>query len=141
MVLCFGICCVFVSYLLSNNQPHTVLFRDETEDEDTTGQYFISIEQKIMMECSNAVTSLFNLVVSHYVFNLAYHQDMLIFIQEKILGIESDSKKKNMNPLSSSYVSGIVQVKLNLGLLTSSCVLLLFSVAISSNCYLGITLL
>ena len=97
------------------------MFKDVTDDEDTTGQYFISIEQTIMMECSNPVTSIFNLVVSHYVFNLAYHpkaKDMLTFVQERILGIgSSESKsagKKNINPLSSSHVSGIIRVKTEL---------------------------
>ena len=65
-----------------------------------------------MMESSNPVTAIFNLLVSHYVFNLAYHpkaKDMLTFIQERMLGISSDTKveKKSINPLSSSHVSGI----------------------------------
>jgi hypothetical protein len=60
-----------------------VLFKDEAGDDDVTGQYFISIEQTTMMESSNPVTAMFNLLVSHYVFNLAYHpkaKDMLTFI-------------------------------------------------------------
>ena len=71
------------------------------------------------MECANAVTSLFNLVASHYVFNLAYNpkaKDMLTFIQEKILCVESDSKSRGrkITPLCSSHVSGIVRVKTEL---------------------------
>lgn len=63
------------------------------------------------------MTAVYNLVVSHYVFNLAYHlkaKDMLTFIQERMLGIQSDAraeKKRSINPLSSSHVSGIIRVK------------------------------
>ena len=59
-----------------------------------------------MMESSNPVTAIFNLLVSHYVFDHPKAEDMLMFIQERMLGIDWDSKaeKKNLNPLSSSHV-------------------------------------
>ena len=89
------------------------MFKDEADDEEVTGQYFISIEQTLMMESSNPMTAI---LVSHYVFNLAYHpkaKDMLTFIQERMLGIRSEGKaeKKSINPLSSSHVSGIIRVE------------------------------
>ena len=85
---------------------------DKDDDEDTRGQYFISIEQKLMLESSNLVTTIFNLLASHYVLNLAYHpkvKDLLTFLQEKVLQIPSsgDGTKHKMNPLSSAHVSGI----------------------------------
>lgn len=89
------------------------MFKDEADDDDVTGQYFISIEQTLVMESSNPVTAVFNLLVSHYVFNLAYHpkaKDMLTFIQERMLGIKR-AEKRSINPLSSSHVSGIIRVK------------------------------
>ena len=83
------------------------------EDEDLVacGQYFISVEQKLFMESSNLTTALFNLVASHYIFNLAYHPKanyMLTVLQEKMMGIASDGKKLT-KPSSSSHVSGIVR--------------------------------
>ena len=113
----------------STNQPHIVLFNEA--DDDVTGQYFISIEQTLMMESLNVI---FNLVF-HYVFNLAYHpkaKDMLTFIQERMLGISSDTKveKKSINPISSSHVSGIIRVKTELD--SIDCVPYL---AVSSFCY------
>ena len=68
----------------------------ESEDLATNGEYFISIEQKLVMESPNLTTALFNLVASHYVFNLSYQpkaNDMLTFLQEKVMGIVSDGKK------------------------------------------------
>ena len=83
------------------------------EDEDLVGcgQYFMCIEQKLFMESSNLTTALFNLVASHYVFNLSYHpkaNDMLTFLQEKVMGIASDGKQLT-KPSSLSHVSGIVR--------------------------------
>ena len=86
-----------------NSQPHLVLFEaEDDEDEDVKGQYFVSIELQLMMEASNLVTAVFNLLASHYVLNLAYHpkvKDLLTFLQEKVLGVLSSgdgSKSKKV---------------------------------------------
>jgi len=45
------------------------------------------------MESTNVATALFYLVASHYVFNLSYHdkiQEVLRFIQEKVMGINQE---------------------------------------------------
>ena len=56
-------------------------------------------------------TTLFYLVASHYVLNLSYHdkiQEVLHFIQERIMDIESAEKgKASKSPVSSSHVNGI----------------------------------
>lgn len=41
----------------TNNQPHIVCFQDD--EEELAGQYFISVEQTLMMESSNLVAALF----------------------------------------------------------------------------------
>lgn len=99
-----------------NSQPHIVLFERDDDDDDIQGQHFISIELQLMMESSNLVTAIFNLLAAHYVLNLAYHpkaKDVLTFLQEKILGIPSSDEKtktkQRLNPLSSCHVSGIVR--------------------------------
>lgn len=99
-----------------NSQPHIILFEVDDDDEDIQGQYFIAIEQNLMMETSNLITAIYNLLASHYVLNLAYHpkaKDLLTFLQEKVLGVpSSDDKsktKQRLNPVSSSHVGGIVR--------------------------------
>ena len=99
-----------------NSQPHIVLFEADDDEEDIQGQYFISIELQIMMESSNLVTAIFNLLAAHYVLNLAYHpkvKDLLTFLQEEVLGVpSSDDKgkaKQRLTALSSCHVSGITR--------------------------------
>ena len=80
------------------------------EDLAACVQYFIAIEQKLLLESTSLITALFNLVASHYVFNLAYHpraHDLLAFLQEKVMGIAGDGRRKK--PSSSSHVSGIAR--------------------------------
>ena len=72
-------------------------------DEDIDPQYFIAVEQQILMECKDIVNALFHLVSTHYVFNMSYHtrvQDVFYFIQEKVLSIQDVTIKK-----SSMYLS------------------------------------
>ena len=52
-----------------NSQPHIVLFEGDDDDDDIQGQYFIWIELQLMMELSNLVTAIFNLLAAHYVLN------------------------------------------------------------------------
>lgn len=65
-----------------NNQPLVVVIQhDEYE------QYFIAVEQCLMMETTDAATAIFLMLGSHYIFNLNYHpkfNDAMTFIQEKL---------------------------------------------------------
>ena len=94
-----------------NNQPHIVVFIDEVDLE--IGQCFISVEQQLMMEAPSLLIALFNFIAAHYIFNLSYHSkisDLAVFIQAKILKIESDGKTKKILPLVSSHISGIMRM-------------------------------
>ena len=72
-----------------------------------------SVEQQIMMESSNLVMAIFNLLAAHYVLNLAYHpkgKDLLTFLQEKVLGVpSSDEKSKAKQRLTACHVSSITR--------------------------------
>ena len=58
----------------NNNQPHIILFSDEDyEDEDRLQQFFVCVEQTLMLECSNIVAAIFFCIGAHYIFNLNYH--------------------------------------------------------------------
>ena len=66
-----------------------------------------------MMEAPSLLVAVFNFIAAHYIFNLSYHSkihDLSVFIQEKILKIESDGKLKKIPPLVSSHISGIVRM-------------------------------
>ena len=88
---------------------------------DEYDQYFIAVEQTLMLECRDIATALFLLLASHYVFNLSYHTkctDFLIFIQEKVAKIpsvtsaDSDSKhkkRKEKSPVALSHTNGIAR--------------------------------
>ena len=94
-----------------NNQPHIVLFKDD-DDEGVTNQYFISIEQQLMLESSNVVSAVFLCVASHYIFNLSYHRKsgkIWLFIQEKILRLQSKLGLKR-HPSTVCHFSGIQRV-------------------------------
>ena len=92
----------------ANNQPHIVAFRDEDED-NIMQQYFICVEQELMLESSNVLASIFFCVIAHYIFNLTYHRktgEVWSFVQEKILALPSKTGVRR-NPSSSSHFSGI----------------------------------
>jgi hypothetical protein len=55
-----------------NNQPHIVLLSDQ--DEDDLDQFFICVEQNLMLECSNLISAIFFCIGAHYIFNLNYHR-------------------------------------------------------------------
>lgn len=98
-----------------NNQPqcHIVMFQDDDDHVDTVlNQYFVSVEQELMMETSTLISSIFFAIAAHYIFNLTYHWksgDVWVFIQEKVLGLTSKSGTKR-SPSSMSHFSGIQRV-------------------------------
>ena len=65
-----------------NNQPHIVVFCDEEYDKDLLGQYFIAVEQVLVLESSNIVASLFHCPL----YNVQYHttaKELFMFLQQK----------------------------------------------------------
>ena len=75
-------------------------------------QYFVCVEQELMMESTNIVAAIFFCIAAHYIFNLSYHPktgDVWLFIQEKVLGIPSKAGVKR-HPSSTSHFSGISRI-------------------------------
>ena len=96
-----------------NNQPHIVVIQQDDYD-----QYFLAIEQTLMLESRDVAAALFLLLASHYVFNLSYHSkcsDLMTFVQEKIakipsFGASSQKKRKEKSPVALSHVNGMSRV-------------------------------
>ena len=87
-------------------QPHIVLLKDYEDDE--LNQYFVSVEQELMLESGNLVAALFYCFAAHYIFNLTYHKksgDVWLFLQERVLQLPSKARKTL--PSSVSHFSGI----------------------------------
>ena len=79
---------------LENNQPYILKLFDA--DSDIASQYFIVIEQSLMIECSNMMSALFSLFAVHYVFNIQYHtrlKDFFQLIEDKVIGMKTSNKK------------------------------------------------
>lgn len=77
-----------------NNQPHIIKFRDA--DPELRPQYFIAIEQKLVIECNSLVGAMFTLLATHYVFDLGYHtkaKDFFKFL-EHLLDIDDKTTKE-----------------------------------------------
>ena len=92
----------------TNNQPRIVLFQDEEDDDDLLRQYFIAVEQHLVMESSNLVAAGFYLLSAHYIFNVQYHpkaKELLSFLQEKVLCLSSSKYKRS--PAIVSHIGGI----------------------------------
>ena len=54
----------------SNNHPHIIKFADVTSD--VLPQYFVAIEQQVLIECKNLERAIFIMLAVHYVFNMEY---------------------------------------------------------------------
>lgn len=75
-------------------------------------QYFICVEQQLMLESSTLISAIFLCLAAHYIFNVEYHlkcKDVWEFIQENVAGILSKGKKKR-NATSSTHFNGIVRM-------------------------------
>jgi hypothetical protein len=80
--------------------------------DDLAAQFFIAIEQQLMMETSNIFAAVFYLMASHYVFNLSYHSKVnyvLLFLQEKVLDLPSSTVKRT--PTALTHFSGIARFR------------------------------
>lgn len=92
----------------ANNHPHIICFQDE--EEDLCGQYFIAVEQMLIMESSSLVTAFFFLFCAHYIFNVQYHpkaSEVMTFVQEKVLALPTMKYKRSPSVLS--HISGIIR--------------------------------
>ena len=90
---------------VGNSLQHLVVFNHDDYD-----QFFVSIEQKLFMECGDLASALFLLLGSHYILNLSYHQklhDMMTFLQEKVARILSASMHKSKSPVAVNHINGI----------------------------------
>ena len=86
-------------------------FEDE-DDSEHLSQYFIAVEQKLMLECSTLIAALFFGMVAHYVFNLEYHskvKGVWLFLQEKVFQLPTDKNGKH-SPSCIVHVTGISRV-------------------------------
>ena len=82
----------------ANNQPHIVMFIDSA-DKTYSPQYFIAIEQIMLIQCKTINHALFTLFAVHYIFNLEYNvrvKDFYRFLQEHLMEI-ADSSKRSVN--------------------------------------------
>ena len=80
--------------------------------DDLAAQFFIAIEQQLMMETSNIFAAVFYLMASHYIFNLSYHNKInyvLLFLQEKVLDLPSSTVKRT--PTALTHFSGIARFR------------------------------
>ena len=97
----------------ANNQPHIVVIEG-----DEYCQYFIAVEQMMILSSTDITTALFHLMASHYVFNLSYHSkatDFYIFLQERVTQIpsaltESKKARKEKSSVSVSHINGIARI-------------------------------
>ena len=90
----------------TNNQPHIVIFSDDNED--VTKQYFIAVEQDLMMETSTSLAALFFLFAAHYVFNLSYHtkvKECMQFLQQKVFALPSPNLRRSATTVAA--IAGI----------------------------------
>jgi hypothetical protein len=74
-------------------------------------QYFIAIEQQLVIECNSLIGAMFSLLATHYVFDLGYHpkaKDFFMFL-EHLVDITNGTEKKSANFLST--VTGIESFK------------------------------
>ena len=80
------------------------------EDSEKFNQYFISVEQELMLETSTLTSSLFFCMSAYYIFNLAYHpkiKDLWEFFQVKVFDLPSEDKRVKCSPSAITHFSGI----------------------------------
>ena len=79
----------------SNNHRHIIQFFDSA-DSDFSPQYFIAVEQSLLVQCKTMKIALFSLLAVHYIFDIEYHycvKDFYRFVQENLFEIPDTSKR------------------------------------------------
>lgn len=83
-----------------------------SDPEEDINQYFIAIEQTLIMQTQNLVSAIFFVVAAHYIFNMNYHpklKDLMTFLQVKMAGLKDERHKwgavvgTHVNGLSRQY--------------------------------------
>ena len=80
--------------------------------DDILPQYFIAVEQELLLECKNFENAVFLLMAVHYVFNIEYHpkvKDVFFFLQKKVLDIPDTNKHSPMYLSVSSAIDLFLQ--------------------------------
>lgn len=80
---------------------------------DVFTQYFICVEHQLVTEINDFKTSIFLLIAVHYIFNLSYNtkaHDFFLFLQEKMLCIQSDKYTKFKSPVGLAHANGISRI-------------------------------
>ena len=83
------------------------MFSDDNED--VIKQYFIAVEQELMMETSTSLAALF-LFAAHYVFNLSYHakvKECMQFLQQKVFALPSPNLRRSATTVAA--IAGITR--------------------------------
>ena len=92
-----------------NNQPHIVVITNEDADEDK--QYFIAVEQSLLIKSDYMVSVVFLLLAAHYCFNMDYHpkvKDLMTFIANRVARIPLPDRFK-WSALVGVHVAGITR--------------------------------
>ena len=87
-----------------NNQPHLVKFQDK-DDSEGISQYFVAVEQKLMLECCTLSAALFFGMFAH--FNLKYRIRSLVVFSRKCVPIPIQEKGGKHLPSCIAHITGI----------------------------------
>lgn len=82
----------------TNNHPHIIQIVDSL-DSDFSPQYFVAVEQSLLVVCKSMKSAFFTVFVAHYIFNIEYHfrvGDFYFFVQENLFQIPLTCKKSVM---------------------------------------------
>lgn len=77
-----------------NNFLHLIRLIDA--DEGIPDQFFIAVEQELLVKCRNISNALLILISVHFIFNIEYNpkvHDIMCFIQEHVMGLPFDGRK------------------------------------------------
>ena len=74
---------------------------------DISPQFFIAIEQQLLLECKSLERAIFIMLAAHYVFNIEYNpkvKDVFLFLEEKVFGFSISVKKSAIYLSASSSI-------------------------------------
>lgn len=76
-----------------NNHPHINQIVN-TLDSDFSSQYFIAIEQFLLVECKSMESALLTAFVAHDIFNIEYRKEFLFLYTRKLVSDSSNIQEK-----------------------------------------------
>ena len=87
-----------------------MLFKADDDSHDPElQQYFISVEQKLILECKSITAAIYYCIAAHYIYNLSFHPksgDVWVFLQNKVFDLPCKGNSKKL-PSRESHFSGI----------------------------------